>query len=657
MWGDDDDNLSGIDFDMDGDHDIIDDAMFFTFLDELEKEDNDDFDLDIDDDWRDDCDDGDEFGINPEDYDSLDEYEEALEEAKYLWRDNCEDGSDYDIDPEDFETLDEYTAALEEAKIAWRDDCEDGSRYGLYPEDYDTLEDYEDALSDAKSEWRDYAEDGSLYDVYPEDYDTEDEYYEALAEAKRQNEHEQGYNSSANTSKNDTHHSHIDIAEAVIIASTVSETARKTANLIYSRKRQAKSEVRDADNGEYYGDDESLARCKFIAEGKSVAAKYLTVEGYFLFAQAVKDHFKVPFEIPDEKDEVVTPFLNLMKDLALVDIPLALKAWHWCLTNFTPYMQYTEDDTDLTFSILLSLDDFKESFTIELVKYMSENADFTENLILHCTDTLYSAEDLIVTALQLGKVDTAKQIIRFAFDNPILNTNAKMQLITDCIDLCSPWQENELETMLSFRENIFPIAYEQEDVRFKCKIPEWEKDIAEYISAVEKNSDKYLYSRSNAWRNKYRDDGTGVDVTCYDTEKEYLQEVERVKYSWRKYSSNRFGIDPNDYETREDYNAAVNQAYSEERAARQRDYDADKTNTTLYSFCKVATDFPNRPFLYYLTGKIKLKTGDKVLVPLGNNNEKTEGIVVAVGECFGASFPCPVSKLKTVLCIVPDDAE
>lgn len=67
-------------------------------------------------DWRDTCEDGSEFGIDPEDYETEEEYEEALEEARYGWRDTCEDGSDFDIDPEDYETEEEYEEALEQAK-------------------------------------------------------------------------------------------------------------------------------------------------------------------------------------------------------------------------------------------------------------------------------------------------------------------------------------------------------------------------------------------------------------------------------------------------------------------------------------------------------------------------------------------------------------
>ena len=35
---------------------------------------------------------------------------------EYDWRDTCEDGSDFDIDPEDYETEEEYEEALEAAK-------------------------------------------------------------------------------------------------------------------------------------------------------------------------------------------------------------------------------------------------------------------------------------------------------------------------------------------------------------------------------------------------------------------------------------------------------------------------------------------------------------------------------------------------------------
>jgi len=66
------------------------------------------------------------------------------------WRMFCEDGSEFDVDPDDYATEDEYNEALEEAKHAWRDTCEDGEDVGVDPYDYETEEEYNEALSEAR---------------------------------------------------------------------------------------------------------------------------------------------------------------------------------------------------------------------------------------------------------------------------------------------------------------------------------------------------------------------------------------------------------------------------------------------------------------------------------------------------------------------------
>lgn len=92
-----------------------------------------------------------------------------------LWREHCEDGSQYGIYPENFDTADDYEDALKIAKESetthpfatettpikeddqsqqensyrWRKYCEDGSQYGIFPEDYETADDYADALAEA----------------------------------------------------------------------------------------------------------------------------------------------------------------------------------------------------------------------------------------------------------------------------------------------------------------------------------------------------------------------------------------------------------------------------------------------------------------------------------------------------------------------------
>lgn len=40
------------------------------------------------------------------------EYEEALNEAKYGWCDECEDGFEYDVNSENYKTEEEYIEAI-----------------------------------------------------------------------------------------------------------------------------------------------------------------------------------------------------------------------------------------------------------------------------------------------------------------------------------------------------------------------------------------------------------------------------------------------------------------------------------------------------------------------------------------------------------------
>lgn len=76
----------------------------------------------------------------------------APRDNRYAWRLNCEDGSAYGVDPNDYETRDEYNEALNKEKHGWRDYCEDGSDCGISPEDYETEEEYDEALENVKAD-------------------------------------------------------------------------------------------------------------------------------------------------------------------------------------------------------------------------------------------------------------------------------------------------------------------------------------------------------------------------------------------------------------------------------------------------------------------------------------------------------------------------
>ena len=201
MSDEDSDFLDGLfDFDHDGSTSFEEELFGYRLFEKTAEDDNSggsEWDDEFDDEDEDSCDEdhGDpddrvksawELCIFREDYDSRDEYLDALNEARFGWRECCDDGSAYGIYPYDFNTEEAYDRALEKARQAWRSKCTDGLKYGVDPELYDDPDEYEAALMDAKYGWRDYYVDDEEYDISPDDYETEEEFLAALKAAGAQ---------------------------------------------------------------------------------------------------------------------------------------------------------------------------------------------------------------------------------------------------------------------------------------------------------------------------------------------------------------------------------------------------------------------------------------------------------------------------------------
>lgn len=95
--------------------------------------------------WRLHCEDGTQYGLSPLDYETADEYDEALQSAK-----NSSNTIDVVEQSESKENLTEHKPMP--SKYIWRKYCSDGTAYGIDPEDYETADDYQDALNKALSE-------------------------------------------------------------------------------------------------------------------------------------------------------------------------------------------------------------------------------------------------------------------------------------------------------------------------------------------------------------------------------------------------------------------------------------------------------------------------------------------------------------------------
>lgn len=110
---------------------------------------------------------------------------------KYIWRDYCEDGAAYGISPQNYETADEYAEALRIAKgcstdIAVQDSPPVNTAPPLETISKPPSSGRLPTCGEKKYIWRKYCADGSKYGVAPEDYETAEEYAEALEKAMRQ---------------------------------------------------------------------------------------------------------------------------------------------------------------------------------------------------------------------------------------------------------------------------------------------------------------------------------------------------------------------------------------------------------------------------------------------------------------------------------------
>ena len=378
-----------------------------------------------------------------------------------------------------------------------------------------------------------------------------------------------------------------------------------------------------------------------------VAARYLTRYDGFIFVQAVKDHFRLPIDVPDEDDKVKNRFLDFFMELAEENVDLALDAWVWCIKEFGAYQNYMKNIWTLYDHILSSLDDYPDEFKDHLIDRLGSDRDFRRGLLIECPDTPYCVPELIIRALQTNREKISQDIFIAAMRNTAAKSKWKEDLLGRIISKCSNWEE--LETMESFQKNILPIVEKINDKRIQRVLPKMMKKVEDYIRYVESSKDKYRFSRRFSWRASCIDGSEyGISPLKYETEEEYLSALEERKYSWRKYCNKRFGVSPEDYETRQEYDEAVKIAAERETQILREFRDEEPIDTKTYHFCKVSFEYPYKPYYYYLVGDLSLKIGDCVVVPFGQNNVMKEAVVMSVGECTGCTFPCKIESIKFV---------
>ena len=525
---------------------------------------------------------------------------------------------------------------------SWRDYAEEGFDYGLDPEDFDTEEEYEEALDEAKSEWDEAFERAANIGLSPEDFDSLEEFKEKLDEVTEQLEV-------------------LSEMPVVIKVGVSPEDHEDIKPENYPNKRRYNAALAVAED--FFTFESFKEPAYFVNENadKVLAANYLSHTYGFLYAQAIKDNFVLPCSLPDEDEQREMDFYEILVKLAKYDIPLTFKVWNWCLEQFGPYVKYDE------FSALqLSKDVFDrlycfsdvDIFKDALVRYLNDNYDFCKTVMSLHNEYYYNLAELIAIAIKNGYYDTANILFRIELDKVSGHWKEINNLTEEIIKYCA--YSDDVEPTEYFRDNMFSAIKAIPDGMVQDEIPDFEKTMAENISYIESHSEKYLYSRKNAWRTTAPDGKEyGLDPICYDSEQEYLDDLNEAKYGWRQWyhnAENEYGLDVNDYETLDEFQKAINakrqEKYELERQAviqKQREQQEEAAiDTTIYTYCGVLVPISTRPYSFR-TDDDTIRIGDTVIVPIGPNNEKMEGTVVSIGQYARLGVPYPVEKTKKII--------
>ena len=419
--------------------------------------------------------------------------------------------------------------------------------YGLDPEDYETEDEYNDALYEEKCAWREDRTDGTKYGLNPDDYESEDEFEEALDKARKREKAE---------------------AQMASAASGAAEAAGGAPDL-YGRLRQEAVERLEAIREGFYiitdrkCKQEEIDKCGFILHSDAPAARYLSVDDGFLYWQAIREHFTLPIDLPGAEEEPDSDFSDIFLELAEEDPALAVKVWSWCIAVFGPYKAYD------TWSLCLpccttiysdSASDYPPAFMDFAVREMADDPAFCRGVLEENPRFPDPADDYIAHALKTGNAGAAEKLFASVLRHLAAKNKALEEFIQSILYGCE--QEDELEAMEAFKFHILPMIEAVEQKRIARLLPRFRERMEAHIREVESTAEKYRYSRRNAWRTHCEDGSKyGLDPLDYDSEEEYDAALHEEKYGWRKYCADgsKYGLDPVNFETEEEYDAALDE--------------------------------------------------------------------------------------------------
>lgn len=221
-----------------------------------------------------------------------------------------------------------------------------------------------------------------------------------------------------------------------------------------------------------------IERRRFLVEGGCVAARYLTLHDGFLYAQAVKENFPLPIEVPDEDERPVTALDELFLDLAEEDPALAVRVWAWIVKEFGSYPQYM-DGVWMPFNGLLHItDQFPPEFQEIALEELCQNSDFRRGL-LETSPEFPDVGGYIAYALSHGREDQAATLLKSALKNPH-GKGVRYEELVQSIFYRMP-EGRDPEPWEALERTVFPILEGLPDKRTQRLLPQWKEEAAQRI--------------------------------------------------------------------------------------------------------------------------------------------------------------------------------
>ncbi|MCD7785378.1 MAG: hypothetical protein LUH18_07375 [Oscillospiraceae bacterium] len=427
----------------------------------------------------------------------------------------------------------------------------------------------------SKHDWQSEASEGDDYDIDPYDYDSPEEYYEEVEMRELE----------------ETDTKPKDVSDKSV-SKPLSES-----DFPNKRSYDAAYVVRMYEHYPADSVDESkeLRVCKYISEGSSIASKYLTRHGAFLFTQAIKENFELPIELPDEDEFREIDPCNSLRKIARYDADLALKAWNWILDEFMPPMKELELELGnflvCTEYVLSNLDEYPKGFMPKFKKYIVEHPDFAELLFGSLKRVNFNLVGWVINSLEKGNVDEALGLLTPILKNPNFDGDDKERLLESVLDDC--YNYNETDTIKRFRDYVLPLFMTYADEPMKARKPDWDLDVEDYIKDID---GRKLKAQARAELQKKESEVTN----------------------------------------------------NPDKLALANAFHTGENLPEVHEFCRVLLNQSGMPYSY-LTNGLDLGIGDRVIVPVGADNKELTGIVVSIEKHTALTAPYPVERVKKVI--------